>query len=132
MFNIRPRTFTRAVITSSFLTLTAAVGHAQAAPQAPAQAPPAQAQPQPAQTTPDMALVGKIRQAIADDKAIASYAQTLKIVASDGLVTLKGAVKTEADKKAIGAKADQIAGEKNVMNNLFVSADAGKPAPTTP
>lgn len=128
MLHIRPRTFTRAVITGSFLALTAAVGNAHAMPQAPAQAAPAPAQP--SQVSPDSALVSKIRQAIADDKAIAQYAQTLKIVASDGLVTLKGAVKTEADKKAIGAKADQIAGEKNVMNNVFVSADAAKAAPT--
>lgn len=125
MRHIRPRTFTRAVITGSFVVLTAAVGNA--APQAPAQAPPAQAQPQ---ASPDAQLVAKLRQAIADDKAIAQYAQTLKIVASDGLVTLKGSVKTEADKKAVGAKADQIAGEKNVMNNLFVSAGSA-PAPST-
>ena len=90
--------------------------------------PPAQAQPQ---ASPDTELVTKIRQAISDDKAIAQYAQTVKIAASDGLVTLKGSVKSDADKKAIGAKADQIAGEKNVMNNLFVST-ASAPAPSTP
>ena len=129
MFHIRPRTFTRAVVAGSFVALTAAVGNAHAMPQAPpAQAPPAQAAP--SQASPDSALVMKIRQAISDDKAIAQYAQTLKIVASDGLVTLKGPVKTDADKKAIGAKADQVAGEKNVMNNLFVSA-GNAPAPST-
>jgi osmotically-inducible protein OsmY len=101
-------------------------------PAADSVAAPQAAQAQPSQATPDADLVAKIRQAIADDKAIAQYAQTLKIVSSSGLVTLKGPVKTEADKKAIGAKADQIAGEKNVMNNLFVSADAAKPAPETP
>ena len=56
---------------------------------------------------------------------------TLKILVSDGLVTLKGAVKSDADKKAIGQKVDEIAGAKNVMNNLFVSNEA-KPAPETP
>lgn len=124
MFHIRPRTFTRAVIAGGLLTLAMPAADSVAAPQA--------AQAQPSQATPDTELVAKIRQAIADDKAIAQYAQTLKIVSSSGLVTLKGPVKTEADKKAIGAKADQIAGEKNVMNNLFVSADAAKPAPETP
>ena len=129
MLHIRPRTFTRAIVAGSFVALTAAVGNAHALPQAPAQAPPAQAQP--SQASPDSVLVAKIRQAISEDKAIAQYAQTLKIAASDGLVTLKGPVKTDADKKAIGAKADQIAGEKNVMNNLFVSA-GNAPAPSTP
>ena len=37
------------------------------------------------------------------------------------VVSLKGSVKSDADKKAIGAKADAIAGEKNVMNNLQVN-----------
>jgi hyperosmotically inducible periplasmic protein len=124
MFHIRPRRFTRAVIVGGLLSLAMPAADSVAAPQA--------AQAQPSQATPDADLVAKIRQAIADDKAIAQYAQTLKIVSSSGLVTLKGPVKTEADKKAIGAKADQIAGEKNVMNNLFVSADAAKPAPETP
>jgi osmotically-inducible protein OsmY len=124
MFHMRPRRFTRAVIAGGLLSLAIPAADSVAAPQA--------AQAQPSQATPDSDLVAKIRQAIADDQAIAQYAQTLKIVSSSGLVTLKGAVKTEADKKAIGAKADQIAGEKNVMNNLFVSADAAKPAPETP
>ena len=124
MLHIRPRTFTCAVITSGLLSLTVAVADLAAAPATTIHA-------QATQSTPDAELVARIRQAIADDKAIAQYAQSLKIVASDGLVTLKGAVKTEADKKAIGAKADQIAGEKNVMNNVFVSADAARPAPTS-
>ena len=126
MFHIRPRSFPCALIVGGLLSLTAGIDQSFAG-QAPAQAPPAQAQPAP---SPDSALVAKIRQAIADDKAIASYAQSLKIVASDGLVTLKGAVKSDAEKKAIGTKADQIAGEKNVMNNLIVApsqANAAKP-----
>ena len=75
--------------------------------------------------------MAKIRKAITDDKAFAAYAQTLKIIASDGLVSLKGSVKSDADKKALGQKADEIAGAKNVMNNLVVTGDAGKPTPET-
>ena len=125
MFHFAPRTFTRAVIAGSLLTLTAAVVETQAA-QAPAQ--PAQAQAQaPAQAapaTPDTELAAKIHKAIADDKAIAGYEKTIKIIVSDGLVSLKGSARSEADKKAIGAKADAIAGEKNVMNNLVIVPDA--------
>jgi osmotically-inducible protein OsmY len=124
MFHFAPRTFTRAVLAGSLLSLTVAVVDTQAATQA-AQAKPAQAQPAPA--TPDGQLAAKIHKAIADDKAIAGYAQTIKIIVSDGLVSLKGSARSEADKKAIGAKADAIAGEKNVMNNLVIVGDASKP-----
>ena len=126
MFVARSHSFTRAAIIGGLLSLPFAITDVQAAATPQAQA----AQAQPAQATPDSELVAKIRQALADDKALTGYASTLKIVASDGLVTLKGAVKSDADKKAIGTKADQIAGEKNVMNNLIVApsqASAAKP-----
>lgn len=123
MFHIRTHSFTRAVIAGGLLSLSVAAADTYAAPRAAIQA-------QQSQATPDSELAAKIRKAIGDDKALAGYASTLKIVVSDGLVSLKGAVKSEADKKAIGQKADEIAGAKNVMNNLFVSNDA-KPAPQT-
>jgi osmotically-inducible protein OsmY len=122
MFHFAPRTFTRAVIAGSLLTLTAAVVETQAATQEAPQAQPAPAQP--AQASPDTELAAKIHKAIADDKAIAGYEKTIKIIVSDGLVSLKGSARSEADKKAIGAKADAIAGEKNVMNNLVIVPDA--------
>jgi osmotically-inducible protein OsmY len=121
MFHIRTHSFTRAVITSGLLSLAFSTADTFAATPATAQA---QAQPQAqaqAQATPDGELAAKIRKAIETDKALAAYSQTLKIVVSDGLVSLKGSVKSDADKKAIGAKADAIAGEKNVMNNLQVN-----------
>jgi len=114
MFHFAPRTFTRAVFAGSLLSLTVAVVDSQAATQA--------ASPAPA--TPDSQLAAKIHKAISDDKAVAGYAQTIKIIVSDGLVSLKGSARSEADKKAIGAKADAIAGEKNVMNNLVIVPDA--------
>jgi osmotically-inducible protein OsmY len=122
MFN-RTHSFTHAVIAGGLLSLAVATAETQAAPRAVVQA-------QQEQVSPDAELVAKIRKALAEDKALAGYAQTLKIIASDGLVSLKGAVRSDADKKAIGQKADQIAGAKNVMNNLFVSQDAAKPAET--
>jgi len=123
MFN-RTHSFTRAVITGGLLSLAVATADTYAAPVA-------AIQEQPAQATPDSELAAKIRKALGDDTALAGYVPTLKILVSDGLVTLKGAVKSEADKKAIGQKVDEIAGAKNVMNNLFVSNET-KPAPETP
>jgi osmotically-inducible protein OsmY len=126
MFN-RTHSLTRAVIAGSLFSLTVAVVETQATTlaQAPAQAQPAP-QAQPAQPTPDSELAAKIQKAIADDKAIAGYEKTIKIIVSDGLVSLKGSARSEADKKALGAKVDAIAGEKNVMNNLVIM-DAPKP-----
>lgn len=124
MFHNRTQSFTRAVLTSGLLSLAVATADTYAAPRHAVEA-------QQDQATPDSELAAKIRKAIGDDKALSAYLPTLKIFVSDGLVTLKGPVKSEADKKAIGEKADQIAGAKNVMNNLFVSNEA-KPAPETP
>jgi osmotically-inducible protein OsmY len=118
MFHFTPRTFTRAVLAGGLLSLSVAVVDTQAATPAP--------QAQQAQATPDTELAAKISKAIADDKAIAGYEKTIKIIVSDGLVSLKGSARSEADKKALGAKADAIAGEKNVMNNLVI-IDAPKP-----
>ena len=114
MFN-RAHSFTRAVIAGGLLSLAVGTADTYAATQAAAQA------QQPSQATPDTELAAKIRKAIEEDKALAAYVPTIKIVVSDGLVSLKGSVKSDADKKAIGAKADAIAGEKNVMNNLQVN-----------
>jgi osmotically-inducible protein OsmY len=121
MFHNRTRTFTRAVIAAGLIGFTAAGVEAQAAQGV--ATPPAQAQ-QAEPANPDAVLAAKIRKAITDDKAIAAYGPTLKIIVSSGTVSLKGKVKTEAEKKAIGEKADQIAGAANVMNNLIVAPNA--------
>ena len=111
MFN-RTHSFTRAVITGGLLSLAVVAADVQAAPR------PVQAQ----QTSPDTEIKAKVYKAVADDPAIAGYAETLKIIVSSGMVTLKGSVRSEADKKAIGEKADTIAGAANVMNNLVIVA----------
>lgn len=126
MFHIGHRSFTHAVIVGGLLSLAVTVADTQAAPGGAAPM-------QQAQASPDAQLAAKIHQALLDDKALSGYASTIKIIVNDGLVSLKGAVKSDADKKAIGEKTDAIAGAKNVMNNLFVSASAepAKPKPQT-
>jgi osmotically-inducible protein OsmY len=123
MFNFHTPSFTRAVIAGGLLSLAVVTADVQAAPLAPVQA-------QQSQPAPDSEVRDKIYKAIADDKAISGYAQTLKVIVSSGMVSLKGSVRTDADKKAIGEKADAIAGAANVMNNLVIVADA-KPKPQT-
>jgi hyperosmotically inducible periplasmic protein len=69
----------------------------------------------------DRDLAKRIRSAIVDDKSLSTYAHNVKIVAQDGKVTLKGPVRSEEEKSAIEAKATEIAGTGNVLNQLDVA-----------
>jgi osmotically-inducible protein OsmY len=68
----------------------------------------------------DRETTKKIRSALMDDKSLSTYAHNIKIITTDGMVTLKGPVRSEDEKSAIEAKARQIAGDSNVTNNLTV------------
>jgi hyperosmotically inducible protein len=75
----------------------------------------------------DRDLAQKIRQSVVNDKSLSTYAHNVKIVAQDGQVTLKGPVRTEAEKTTIVAKATEIAGVGKVTNEITVApADAPK------
>ena len=69
----------------------------------------------------DRETTKKIRSALTDDKSLSTYAHNIKIITTDGMVTLKGPVRSEDEKSAIEAKARQIAGDSNVTNNLTVA-----------
>jgi hyperosmotically inducible periplasmic protein len=73
----------------------------------------------------DRATTKQIRSALMEDKTLSTYAHNIKIITQDGHVTLKGPVRTEDEKTAIGEKAAQVAGAGNVTNQLKV-------APPTP
>ena len=72
----------------------------------------------------DRESMRKIRRAVMDDKSLSTYAHNIKIISQHGKVTLKGPVHTEDEKKAIEAKATEIAGAGNVTNNITVKGDA--------
>ena len=75
----------------------------------------------------DRDLAKKIRQAVVGDKSLSTYAHNVKIVAQDGQVTLKGPVRSDAEKTSIEAKATEIAGAGKVTNEITVApADAPK------
>ena len=72
-------------------------------------------------------LTQKIRRSVVGDKSLSTYAHNVKIVAQDGQVTLRGPVRSEAEKTSIAAKATEIAGAGNVTNEITVApADAPK------
>jgi hypothetical protein len=58
----------------------------------------------------DRELTQKIRKAVMADKSLSTYAHNVKIVSQNGTVTLKGPVRSEDEKKAIMAKAVEVAG----------------------
>ena len=75
----------------------------------------------------DRDLTKKIRQAVVGDKSLSTYAHNVKIVAQNGQVTLRGPVRSDAEKTSIEAKATDIAGAGKVNNEITVApADAPK------
>ncbi len=69
----------------------------------------------------DMALTQKIRQQIEKDESLSTMAHNVKIIAVNGVVTLRGPVKTATEKQKVAAAASQIAGAANVRNDLEVA-----------
>jgi hyperosmotically inducible protein len=74
----------------------------------------------------DRELAKKIRAAITDDDTLSTYAHNVKIIVRDGKVTLKGPVRTAAEKTTVAAKATEIAGKDNVTNSLSIAPDHDK------
>lgn len=76
----------------------------------------------------DRDLAKKIRQSLISDKSLSTYAHNVKVVARGGLVTLKGPVRSEDEKKAVEAKATEVAGAGKVTNEISVApATRAKP-----
>jgi len=69
----------------------------------------------------DRTITQSLRKAITDDDSISTNGKNVKVVTIDGTVTLRGPVKSEKEKADIGAKAKQIAGVKNVDNQLEIA-----------
>ena len=69
----------------------------------------------------DQALTAKIRRAVIADKTLSTYAHNVKIISQDGVVTLKGPVRTDAEVTNLMAKAtDAAGGPDKVVNQLSV------------
>jgi osmotically-inducible protein OsmY len=76
----------------------------------------------------DRKLTQQIRRALMQDKSLSSYAHNVKVITRGGQVTLKGAVRTEDEKRAVEAKATEVAGAGHVSNEMSVAAkDSKKP-----
>ena len=69
----------------------------------------------------DRAITQKIRKAIHEDSTLSTYAHNVKVITQNGKVTLRGPVRSEAEKSSIQAKAAVVAGEENVSNQLEIT-----------
>jgi hyperosmotically inducible protein len=69
----------------------------------------------------DRTMTQKIRRALVSDKSLSSYAHNVKVIAQGGQVTLKGPVRSEDEKKAVEAKAIEVAGAGRVTNEMSVA-----------
>ena len=69
----------------------------------------------------DLETTQQIRKAILADKSLSTNAHNIKIITTDGMVTLKGPVRTEAEKKAIETKAIEVAGRAKVTSQISVT-----------
>lgn len=59
----------------------------------------------------DLELTNKIRQSVMADKSFSTYAQNIKIISQNGMVTLKGPVNSDAEKRSIVAMAVAATGD---------------------
>jgi len=74
------------------------------------------------ETPADRQLTQQIRKALVKDKQLSTYAHNIKIITQNGMVTLKGPVKSEEEKQAIEAKAADIAGSDKVTSEIQVAS----------
>jgi hyperosmotically inducible protein len=75
---------------------------------------------EPPQSARDREVARKIRRAVVTDKSLSVRAHNIKIIAKNGMVTLKGVVRSDREKTAIAAKAIEIAGANNVKDEMTV------------
>jgi osmotically-inducible protein OsmY len=74
----------------------------------------------------DRELTQKIRKSVYSDKSLSMAAHNVKIISRDGLVTLRGNVKSDDEKKSIEDKATEAAGPGKVTSELTVSPSDSK------
>jgi osmotically-inducible protein OsmY len=69
----------------------------------------------------DVELTRKIREEVVGDDSLSMQAHNVKIISVDGVVTLRGPVKSEGEKSRIASLAEKTAGSGKVHNQLEVA-----------
>jgi hyperosmotically inducible periplasmic protein len=68
----------------------------------------------------DRDITQQVRRSIMKDKSLSTYAHNVKIITQNGQVTLKGPVRSDEEKRAVEAKAAEIAGQDKVTSELDI------------
>lgn len=69
----------------------------------------------------DVEITSLIRQRLIADPSLSLYSQNVKIITQDGVVTLKGPVRSRAERDRIASVAREIAGRNAVFNELEIA-----------
>lgn len=69
----------------------------------------------------DIDITAQIRRSVMADKGLSTSAHNVKIIVESGLVTLKGPVKSTDEKMSVEKKAVEVAGAKNVRNQIEIA-----------
>lgn len=69
----------------------------------------------------DIKVTAEIRKQVVGHSDFSVDAQNIKIITSDGKVTLRGPVKTQAEKETIEQIAHEVAGKDNVDNQIEIA-----------
>lgn len=71
----------------------------------------------------DLTITQEIRKAVVADKDLSTNAHNVKIITANGVVTLRGPVKSAEEKANIGVKAEHVAGVTRVDNQIEIASD---------
>jgi hyperosmotically inducible protein len=71
----------------------------------------------------DRTITQRIRKAVVADDSLSTNAKNVKIITNNGVVTLRGPVKSAQEKTKIVATAHQVAGASKVDDQLEVEAN---------
>jgi hyperosmotically inducible periplasmic protein len=74
-------------------------------------------------TAADRAITRKIRKALIADRSLSTDAHNVKIITRDGMVTLKGPVKSEDEKQKVVSTAAQVVDQSKIDNQLSVKGE---------
>ena len=69
----------------------------------------------------DVDVMAAIRRRVVDDGDLSTNAHNVKIIAEDGVVTLRGPVASAAERDTVERIAVDVVGKKNVKNELEIA-----------
>jgi len=76
---------------------------------------------QQSETKEDREMTQNIRKAIIDDKSLSTNARNVKVITVGGMVTLKGPVGSEEEKRTIEAIAGRVAGKDKITSEIGIA-----------